>query len=423
MGLLVQLGTALLRTPLLWGPLAAFGCYSLVRASGSDQPLVATYIHAAWPLHAVVCAFFVGVAALLMKAFDIAGQTQLAGAPVLGDAVDGQQPVSDVKLLLTRIVELPQAWQNSYLIRRFRSALELIDRKQSIEGLDAELHHLAARDAAEMRGSYGLVNLALVALPMVAMLGGLLPAAEPHETAANTLNWAALGNALAAAMGLCLALMVARYIVFRFEASLLRKVDDQAAKELIGRFQAGSSADPIAGTVRRMAETVVRATERLVVQQTELWKATVDAAHLQWTQAANTTGTQLATTLATSLDHSLTAHATRLAAQEKATAEVQKAHWEHVIRALVQAAEGVAGAQQALAKQTDSLGRVVDATAQLEKLDAAINGNLGTLAGAQHFEETVMSLTAAIHLITGRLSQDGDGRTLELPARRSGQAA
>jgi len=418
--------SALLRTPLLWGPLAAFGCYSLVRASGSDQPLVVSYVQAAWPLHVVVGAFFVGVAALLMKAFDIAGQTQLAGAPVLGDAVDGQQPVSDVKLLLTRIVELPQAWQNSYLIRRFRAALELIDRKQSIEGLDAELHHLAARDAAEMRGSYGLANLALVALPMLAMLGGVLhslPAADMHEATASNLNWPAFGTVLAAAMALSLALLVARYIVFRFEASLLRKVDDQAAKELIGRFQAGSSADPIAGTVRRMAETVVRATERLVVQQTELWKATVDAAHMQWSQAANTTGTQLATTLATSLDHSLTAHATRLAAQEKATAEVQKSHWEYVIRSLLQAAEGVAQAQQALAKQTDSLGRVVDATAQLEKLDAAINGNLSTLAGAQHFEETVMSLTAAIHLITGRLTQDGEGRTLELPARRSGQAA
>jgi hypothetical protein len=38
-------------------------------------------------------------------------------------------------------------------------------------------------------------------------------------------------------------------------------------------------------------------------------------------------------------------------------------------------------------------------------LEEALNHNLASLAGAKNFEETVMSLSAAIHLLTARLSE------------------
>jgi hypothetical protein len=47
--------------------------------------------------------------------------------------------------------------------------------------------------------------------------------------------------------------------------------------------------------------------------------------------------------------------------------------------------------------------RVVEATGHVTKLEEALNGNLAALAGAQHFEETLLNLAGAIHLLNARL--------------------
>ena len=69
--------------------------------------------------------------------------------------------------------------------------------------------------------------------------------------------------------------------------------------------------------------------------------------------------------------------------------------------------------------------RAVDAASCVAGLQETLNRNLAALAGARHFEETVMSLAAAIHLLNSRLGEL-PARTpvvsLE-PARHKGQAA
>lgn len=427
MGYLARLALGVFRSPILWGLLAAFGCYSLARASGADHPLLARYVAGHGALQAVVAAFFVAATALVLKALELLGQASLLDNPVLGEPTEGGQPISDVRLLLARIAELPRAWKDSYLLGRFHAALSFVDRKQSIDGLDEELRRLADRDTARMHASYGLVRTLLWALPLLGALGAVmqLPAAMNTGTeGASAAGFSLAFDALALSLGLVVAVLVAQHLLMQAEAGLLHGVDEHAARELVGRFQdSGSGANPLAGAVRRMAETMVRASERLVVQQTELWKATVDAAHQQWTTVANSSGKQLETTLAAALDRSLSAHASRLAAQERAAGEMQRTHWEQVQHALIRAADTMNGAQLEIARQNESLVKLAGATAQLEQLESALNRNLNTLAGATHFEETVMSLSAAIHLITGRMSQDADGRPAETATRRPSQAA
>jgi hypothetical protein len=50
------------------------------------------------------------------------------------------------------------------------------------------------------------------------------------------------------------------------------------------------------------------------------------------------------------------------------------------------------------------MARVVEATGEVIQLETALNENLHSLAGAKNFEDTVMSLAAAIHLLNTRLS-------------------
>ena len=69
-------------------------------------------------------------------------------------------------------------------------------------------------------------------------------------------------------------------------------------------------------------------------------------------------------------------------------------------------------AQQAeLIRQGEVMTRAVEATGEVIKLEKALNDNLQALAGAKNFEETVMSLAAAIHLLNSRLTRTPhDGR-------------
>ena len=48
------------------------------------------------------------------------------------------------------------------------------------------------------------------------------------------------------------------------------------------------------------------------------------------------------------------------------------------------------------------------ATGEVIGLEAALNDNLKALAGSKNFEDTVMSLSAAIHLLSTRLSDTAD---------------
>jgi hypothetical protein len=53
------------------------------------------------------------------------------------------------------------------------------------------------------------------------------------------------------------------------------------------------------------------------------------------------------------------------------------------------------------------LTRVVEATGQVARLEETLNRNLAALSGSQNFEETLMSLAAAIQLLSARLGANG----------------
>ena len=67
----------------------------------------------------------------------------------------------------------------------------------------------------------------------------------------------------------------------------------------------------------------------------------------------------------------------------------------------------------------------VEAAGEVTRLEDVLNRNLATLAGAKHFEQTVMSLAAAIHLLNARLAETpADTPPIKLdPNRGETQAA
>ena len=81
--------------------------------------------------------------------------------------------------------------------------------------------------------------------------------------------------------------------------------------------------------------------------------------------------------------------------------------------------------QSELVKHGDVMVKVLSATGDVIKLEQVLNENLSALAGSKNFEDTVMSLSAAIHLLNTRLGKPGDGTlAVELTRPKSqGKAA
>jgi len=408
-------GQAATRSPLLWGGAAAMGFYGLVHSQVLDYGLVTRYC-ASHPVEYITTTmFFIGLAALLIRWLETVVQGSRLSEPLLGPIPSGGQSVDDCEELLARLDRLPDSRQRDYLVRRVRDALEHVRRWGSPENLDEQLRYLADQDAAQLHARYALVRVIIWAIPMLGFLGtviGLTMAIANldvkvlEESSLEVVSGLAVAfDTTALALALSLLLMFAQFLTDRRESSLLAEVDEQAAAELEGRFEhVAPTPDGQLIAVRRMAETVVEVAEQLVHRQAELWRRSLDAAAGRWAEMAQSSGEQLQRALKGALAEGLRAHAGQLAAAEQEAADRALARWEGLQRSQAQQVEALRELQSAMAQQGDVLARAVEASGQVTRLQDALNRNLASLAGAKNFEQTVMSLAAAIHLLNARLA-------------------
>jgi biopolymer transport protein ExbB/TolQ len=367
------------KSPVIWGILATIGFYSLVQSGPLDTPLIRRYL-ATHPVEYMETALFaVGLAALVLKAIDVAGQylglsnSPLAALPKTAHSAD------DCQSLLDRLASTAPQRKNHYFIRRLLGAIEHVHARGSAESLDDELKYMADSDSARLHASYGLFRVIVWAIPILGFLGtviGITMALNgvdlqaPDQSMVQVLTGLGLKfDTTALALTLSMVLMFVHFFVDRAESSLLEKVDGRVNKELAGRFSRVSAGpDGQVAPVRRMAETMLRAMESLAQRH---------------------------------------------------------ADWQRLQQSQVQGIQVMESLQTELSRQTEIIQQAVKATGEVTRLEDALNRNLAALAGAKHFEQTVMSLAAAINLLNARLSEtpiNASPIRLETP-RRTAKAA
>jgi biopolymer transport protein ExbB/TolQ len=330
----------------------------------------------------------------------------------------GGQTASDCGQLIDKLDRLSEDRRQSYLVRRLREGLSVVQRQGSAETLDEELKYQSELDEARAHGGLALVRVITWAIPILGFLGTVIGitmaiALLNPESLEQSLNYvvAALAVAFdttAIALVFSMGLMFTSYVVEKSEARLLAAVDEKAMNELSTRFRLKRDAgDPQAAAVRRMSETVIEATEKLVNRQAELWQGTVEAAHEKWSHAVTSAHIAMETSLEHALAAALHKHAQQVAESGKALAEENHAHWARVQQALHQNLQAVGAQQQEMTRLATALTDAAGATAQVIKLEDSLNRNLEALAGAHHFEETLDSLAGVIHLLNARVSAQG----------------
>jgi uncharacterized protein YaeQ len=168
-----------------------------------------------------------------------------------------------------------------------------------------------------------------------------------------------------------------------------------------------------------MADAVVQTTERMVHRQAEVWQATIDAAHARWSDLGQATQEQVESGLERAVVVGLQAHA-QTVAETQQTLVSESHHYVAALReSMGEGAQQLGQLQHQLTEQTALLLRVVEATGRVTQLEEALNRNLGALSGSQNFEETLHSLSAAVHLLSGRLGHaSAGGGSVELQGPR-----
>ncbi len=434
----IRLWNAILRSSILWGCGLSAGFFWLIHDQG---PLANAFLQrytAGHPINSCeTIFFFIGVAILVRKAIEAAVQFRGQGRSLLGAMPAHPQAVEECDALLDRLDHMPASRQRHYLPQRLREALEQIRRCRSASTLEDELRVLSQQDADRQYGSYAFLRIIIWAIPILGFLGTVVgitmaianlsfnPEALEQSTHEVVSGLAVAFDTTALALALAMFLMFGQYVVERLETALLARVDQQAADELLGRFeQLAPGADGQMQAVRHMAESVLQAVEILVRRQAELWQSTIDAAQQKWTRSAETTGKQLQTAMAAGLAESLKTHAQQVAAIEHAAAEQNRRQWEPLQRSLTQSVETLGGLQAVMARQAEVLHRAIEASGEVARLEETLNRNLAALAGSKNFEQTVMSLAAAIHLLNGRLAGGDAAAVVHLaPSRKTSQAA
>lgn len=403
--------------PIVLGLLITVAFFGLVFGGPLEHPLILRYF-AGHPVSYVETAlFFIGMVGLVLKMQEVIGQMGVASQIDLGETPKDAGPTEAVTLL-DRLAALPSRVRKSYLGRRLTEALETIERKNSTEALDAELKYLADQDVGRQQDSYALVRIVIWATPMLGFLGTVMGITQAlgdldPQALASDIETAMQGllsglyvafDTTAVALSFSMALMFLQFLIDRVEVQQLAEVDGRVAEELLTRFETSASGgDPQVAAVQRMATSVLQATQQLVHRQVEVWQQTVSEAHTQWSHLAESNSAQLTGALQTALAKSLEQHHQQLAKSEQHAGEQLQRRWEQWQTVLSENARLLHAQQQEMVRQGEVMQQVLRAAGEVTQLEHALNSNLQALAGSRNFEETVMSLSAAIHLLSARL--------------------
>lgn len=435
MSKLNSISLAITRSPILWGTVATLALYAAIHSGALQGEFVHRYFAGHPVMYVEMTIFFLGLAALLIKGGDLLRQLGSLGTITLGSIPPGGQSPAEATALLRQLDELSAEQQRSYLAQRLRAGLEYVERKGTADTLEDELKYLADADAARVHSSYALVRIVIWAIPILGFLGtvvgitlaiaNLSPQQLESSLPEVTAGLGVAFDTTALGLALSIVLMFSQFLTDRGENRLLNEVDRRTELELADRFASmGTGGDPQLVAIRRMADAVLQATERVVHRQAELWQATIEAAHQHWSQVSNASLNQLETALSKAIAGSLEAHARTLAETEEQFAARQHEQLHAMHESLVRSAEAVRAQQGELVKQGEVLLKVVEATGQVTKLEDALNRNLSSLSSAQNFEEMVLSLSAAIQLLSARLGGPHAAKNIELqPGRAGNQAA
>ena len=400
--------------PLLWGTVFSITFYELL-----NGPLNNEVLHRYFLGHPIAIAttvmFFIALAALLLRGLNLLGQQLIISSLALPES-EAQWKQSDQEQA-TELLEHTESWsprvQSSYLGARLVSLLEKVQSSGSVTALGDEMKYASERDADRQYEGASLVRIIIWATPMLGFLGTVMGITQAlgdlaGQQLGNDLNAAMQGlfgglyvafDTTAVALTLSIVLMFCQFMSDQLESQLLLDVDQRVEDELRGRFsrQQVASSEPGINALDKLTPVL----EELVNTQVTQWNSAITRIQSQWQQWTADQGDAMGQSMSVAL----------LAALEQQAA-IQQQQWDRWQSSLNENAGLLVANQEKMNQQSALLERVIEATGEVNSLEQVLNANLSQLQETRQFEDAVISLSAAIQLLSTRMS--GTSKPLDL---------
>ena len=418
---------------LLIGSLLAASFFGLILAGPLDFAILRRYCLSHPVAIASVSLFCVGIVGLVLKWFRANTQLRVTGKSVAALrrlVLDGEEvsPAQRVDWLLASWFSQPEPVRDSWFGQRIQHCLQLQKNRGRRNNLESDLKTISERDADQQHESYSLLRIINWAMPMLGFLGTVLGISQTlgqldtemlatqQQDAMNQLT-AGLYVAFdttAIALTLTVFSMFVQFAVSRIETNVLNRIDTESADGLISYLAVDpfDANDSLLAPVREMASELVDCVRDLVVEQAELWSRSMQESQRQWSDWTERLAGEIDTQLVRGLSLALTDHLTGLERiQDEGTRqiEVRLQQWQTT---LSDQSRLMHTQQKELIRQSDTLQRLVESTADLRKLETSLSENMQQVENVGRMENATKCVGEAVAMLASSLERAGVLRPL-----------
>lgn len=417
----------LLGSPLLWGGVFTWAFYQAIPHSPVAPELLERYF-CGHPLEYVTATmFFVGMTVLGFKALGLWREESTSQETLLSEELPVEGSLARAEFLLEQCA----VEQRSGAGRRLGDLCRFVARRGGGRGVEDHARFLADQAAERMQESYSLVRTITWAVPILGFLGtviGITMAVanvtpEQLDTSLSdvTDGLAVAFDTTALALALSLVQVFVLFFVQRIEQGQLSRVESWSMRQVAPLLAEDSAAG---GRWRaaeaRAARTLMKESEAAICRQAALWDESLQQLRLRWIETLEQQTREFQASLSQGMQDSLADHDRQLAALRgpwlqacrELTGEVSQ-QTERLVQALSsgvgqcvsgmnEAAEVTRGQLDQLRLQGELLLKVIEREEELAGLEQRLVENLEAVRTAEAFEQTLHSLSAAVHLLTAR---------------------
>ncbi len=329
-----------------------------------------------------------------------------------------------VKVLQSRLFEMPARLQKYYLWKRLNAALAYIRQHKTANGLDDELKYLSDVDADRKHERYSLVRILIWATPMLGFLGTVLGISEAlggisvgpdndFQTMMSGLQSSLYiaFDTTALALTFSIVLMFCQFLSDRFESQLLLGADEQSKHQLNQFFTIDLEREnEHLHAIRSMGEELLKSTEKLVEKQCSLWNHSIVSAQAAWVDSMENVRSSAEERVSSVLNESAKQLASEVAgsiSKADKTLDRRIKQWQ---TSLSELSRKIADQHQQLANQTEA---VVEAATQFESVEQLQNNLLDfvkALPDSNELNDTSDKMATAIRLLEYRMERTLDAQ-------------
>lgn len=385
-----SLAVRLLQSPVLAGAAAAGVFY--VGLLKVVLPLVPSYqpsletLFCGHPLaYGTTILFWIGMAAVVGKWLSVGTERDaLNWQPQIDSA--GGSALSNATQLNESLSRLPGRFRETIAAQRLRGVAKFVLGRRSAAGLNAHLEYLAEFAGEQLYSSYSLVRTITWAVPILGFLGtviGITHAIENLDPAKLESSFGMVAAGLGVAFGTT-ALSLSLSLVLVFVSAFVEKAQKSVqadvellALDLVTKYfpEDEPVASPLIEAESAAATRLLAQTETLLARHVSLWESNLGALRTSWGETLLRHQNELESSLSTAVSQTLSGCRDSLSQQ--------------------------AAAQKLLAESLDQMALNQQ---QLAETQLAIIQRLEKDDSNTALDETLHTLSAAVHLLTSRVS-------------------